>query len=250
VLIHAACSCRHQGRRQHNRVRGSSKAAGADAEARQPSASQTSVLGEGGAHAGRATLPMAGVEPAALSARASPKSAAVRKDSSPALVERELNSSVSEVGDVPAAELAAAVVQIVQVCACTPETATLALTATVDKESAIDLILTGFFNDEAASEVGGISPPETTRVLMTSSQYLSMTGFVMSGCQKGCTAPEGCSAPTGCNSANGDKLFFEPRSQVRLAVQELWRSTGGDCTFDEAKRVRDFARAQCVADAH
>ena len=120
---------------------------------------------------------MAGVEPAALSARASPKSAAVRKDSSPALGERELNSSVSEilrdratvsstegpaaesereteqeaaeveVGEVPAAELAAAVFQIVQVCACTPETATLALDATVDIESAVDLILTGFFND-------------------------------------------------------------------------------------------------------
>jgi hypothetical protein len=41
----------------------------------------------------------------------------------------------------------AAVFQIVQVCACTPETATLALDATVDIESAVDLILTGFFND-------------------------------------------------------------------------------------------------------
>jgi hypothetical protein len=51
------------------------------------------------------------------------------------------------VGEAPAAELAAAVFQIVQVCACTPETATLALDATVDIESAVDLILTGFFND-------------------------------------------------------------------------------------------------------
>ena len=147
-------------------MRGSSKVAGADAEARQPSANQTSVQGEGGAHAGGATLPTAGVEPAALSARASPKSAAVRKDSSPALRERELHSSVSEI---------------------LRDSATASSTEVPAAESEREA------EQAAAPEVGGTSPPETARVLMTSAQRLSMTGFVMSGCQKGCTAPEGCS---------------------------------------------------------
>jgi hypothetical protein len=37
--------------------------------------------------------------------------------------------------------------QIVQVCACTPEIATLALNATANISSAVNLILTSYFND-------------------------------------------------------------------------------------------------------